>query len=569
LSSEVHRDEVARLGLLASAIARRPLQVLPGEAGEPAWTDGKVVFVDVNVCAHAQIESLVVQASLLVAGSLERDIMRALGRREALVKRYLAVEGQRALTTLESVLPRSLCSLLDARAAVISDCPQASLAAARSRERIGDPPDSFGAIHAARVIASMRRAQGGGASRPTVAREQRATAVELAEDATTDDTQEDPFASQVGGGGAMGEWLSKMLTAVRQLRGGGAPGGADAPSHWTRGRARGNGRAVFSTATTGQIEDSITRDKERGTKYPEWDVHEGHYRMDWCTVREIETKQNEKAGRFAIPDRNALRRSLARLGLGIDRYHRQAQGDDIDIDAAIEARVEMMAGSAPDEAILIDSVRRRRDLSVLLLLDISGSAAEPAANGKTVHEEQRAAAALLMLALHELGDRVALYAYHSQGRSSVSLMKVLRFGEAPGAVVMQRLGSLEPGAYSRLGAAIRHGTAVLQDHGATPRRLLVVLSDGLAYDHGYEPAYGAADARRALGEARREGVGCACLSVGSSTDVEALRRVFGATAHAELAGAEQLEQVIGPLFRAAIRTAEVKRRIDTRRKSGC
>ncbi len=284
--------------------------------------------------------------------------------------------------------------------------------------------------------------------------------------------------------------------------------------------------------------------------------------MDWCTVHEVDTRSSKDAERFAIPDRTGLRRSLARLGLGIDRYHRQAQGDDIDIDAVIEARVEMMAGSAPDEAVFIDSVRRRRDLSVLVLLDISGSAAEPAGQGGTVHEQQRAAAAALMLALHELGDRVALYAYHSQGRSAVSLMPVKRFDETPGADVMQRIGSLEPGAYSRLGAAIRHGTALLQDLGGTPRRLLVVLSDGLAYDHGYEPAYGAADARRALGEARRDGVGCLCLSVGSSTDIEALRRVFGASAHAAFARPEQLKQVIGPLFRAAIRSADVKRRLE-------
>jgi len=37
----------------------------------------------------------------------------------------------------------------------------------------------------------------------------------------------------------------------------------------------------------------------------------------------------------------------------------------------------MLAGSVPDEAVYIDSLRRRRDLSVLLLLDVSGSAAEP------------------------------------------------------------------------------------------------------------------------------------------------------------------------------------------------
>ena len=256
-----------------------------------------------------------------------------------------------------------------------------------------------------------------------------------------------------------------------------------------------------------------------------------------------------------------MRRSLTRLGLGIDRYHRQAQGDDIDIDAVIEARIKMLAGSAPDEAVFINSIRRRRDLSVLILLDISGSSAEPAATGKTVHEEQRAASAALMLALHELGARVALYAYHSQGRSAVSVMPVKRFGENPGALVLQRLGGLEPGAYSRLGAAIRHGTALLQDHGGMPRQVLIVLSDGLAYDHGYEPVYGAGDARHALGEARRQGVGCLCLSVGAATDGETLRRVFGSSAHATLPAPEQLSQVLGPLLRSAIRAADVRRRV--------
>ncbi len=87
-----------------------------------------------------------------------------------------------------------------------------------------------------------------------------------------------------------------------------------------------------------------------------------------------------------------------------------------------------------------------------------------------------------------------------------------------------KLNSLEPGAYSRLGAAIRHGSAVLESGGGTSRRLLVVVSDGLAYDHGYERSYGAADARRALTEARRRGIGCVCLTVGASTDVTAMRR---------------------------------------------
>src|SRR5262249_3608222 len=153
----------------------------------------------------------------------------------------------------------------------------------------------------------------------------------------------------------------------------------------------------------------------RGTKYPEWDVHRRRYREDWCTVQEIQSRPAEGAPPIGS-DGHHLRRSLARLGTGFDCWHRQGDGDDVDIDAAVEARVAVMAGSAPDEAFYLDNRRRRRDLAVLLLLDVSGSAAEPGAMGQRVHEHQRAAATALAVALHRLGDRVALYGFRSQGR---------------------------------------------------------------------------------------------------------------------------------------------------------
>src|SRR6202008_2776312 len=107
--------------------------------------------------------------------------------------------------------------------------------------------------------------------------------------------------------------------------------------------------------------------------------------------------------------------------------------------AAVEARVETIAGSAPDEAVYLDNLRRRRDLGVLVLLDVSGSVAEAGTFGQTVHEQQRAAAAALTVALHELGDRVALYAFQSQGRSAVHLLPVKRFDDSLDAPVMRRL----------------------------------------------------------------------------------------------------------------------------------
>jgi nitric oxide reductase NorD protein len=544
-------DSPGRLSLLASAISSRALEVASGEPGEPTWTDGRVVFVDAGISSREQVEAVAVQASLLAAGSLEPDVVRRLTRRPALARRYLAVEGHRALAAIEDLLPPSVWPLIDTDVAARADSPAASLAAALGRGAIADPPDSFGAIRARHLLASAT-------TRRHVPREQRSRVLaELAKDEDDDGTVAELFSSPVGGGGALGRLLGRLLGAVRQFNGGGPPG-ADAPTHQTRAGSN----SAFSTRMAGTVEEATV--EGRGRKYPEWDVHRRRYRRDWCTVQEVEARPKDGTPLF-VSDGYRSRRPLTRLAMCLDRCHRRVQGDDIDIDAVVEARVEVMAGSAPDEAVYVESLRRRRDLAVLLLLDISGSAAEPGATGRMVHEQQVAAAAALTVALHDLGDRVALYAYNSQGRAAVHVVPVKRFDEELDDLVMRRLHGLVPCAFSRLGAAIRHGAAVLEDRGGTSRRLLVVLSDGLAYDHGYEPVYGAADARRALAEGRRRGLGCLCLSIGANIDAESLRRVFGSAAHATIPRTEQLSLVIGPLFRSALRSAEAPQRRAGRR----
>ena len=143
-------------------------------------------------------------------------------------------------------------------------------------------------------------------------------------------------------------------------------------------------------------------------------------------------------------------------------------------------------------------------------------------------------------------------------------MPIKKFDSLLNASVMNRLFGLVPGSYSRLGTAIRHGAAVLEERSGTTRRLLVVISDGLAYDLGYERDYGAADARRALAEARRRGTGCLCLTVGASTDVAELRRVFG-SALATISRPEKLAEIVGPLFRSTLKSAEARRRQSQRK----
>ncbi len=132
------------------------------------------------------------------------------------------------------------------------------------------------------------------------------------------------------------------------------------------------------------------------------------------------------------------------------------------------------------------------------------------------------------------------------------LIRVKGFDDPFDTLALERLGGIEPGEFTRLGAAVRHATHLLEAHAGTPRRLLVVLSDGFAYDEGYEGPYGEGDARRALAEARERGIGCLCLSIGAVTDPAALRRVFGTAAHAGAPGFEDLRDSLGLLFRRAL-----------------
>jgi hypothetical protein len=551
------------LELLASAISGRILRVAPGACGEAAWTDGRTVFLDISLSEREQLASLFVQSSLLSAGSLAPDILRRISRNSKLATRYLALEGHRALSTNQAVLPASIGTFFEPNPATSCNSPHAALARALGREPIADPPPTFGVIRAGRLLAvgvDGTPNLESYARRHKPRRQPDALAELDAEDDEDDGYDSGAAVEQFsigGGAGFIGRWLQKLLKAGRQGGAAGSPGG-DAGTHRSRSNGRRSGRSAVSLATPGDLEDVVKQDV--GQKYPEWDMHSKRYRPDWCTVQETAPSCKEEV-RPQLLETSVLRRRLARIALDLDHCRRQSQGDGIDFDAAIEARVQVMTGSTPDENVYVDSLRRRRDLSVLVLLDISGSAAEPGAQGQTIHEQQRAAAAALASALHSLGDRVALYAYNSQGRSRVQLMPVKRFDAPFNSLTMLRLYSLTPSAYSRLGAAIRHGAAVLEKEGGTLRRLLLVLSDGLAYDHGYEKDYGAADARRALSEARRRGTGCLCLTFGANADADSLRRVFGSAAHATIFKPSQLGDAIGALFHAALRSAEIRRRL--------
>ena len=121
------------LQLVASAIAGRTMEVAAARAGERSWCDGATVFLELDTSPAHQIQMLAVQASLVACGSLDPTLLVQLVRRPALTRRYLAVEGHRALLENEGVLPPLVRSLIDRPVAGAFTTPQAALGWASGR----------------------------------------------------------------------------------------------------------------------------------------------------------------------------------------------------------------------------------------------------------------------------------------------------------------------------------------------------------------------------------------------------------------------------------------------------
>src|SRR2546421_9933560 len=90
---------------------------------------------------------------MLAAASLNPDLARPFARHSRLARRYLAIEGHRALVANADVLPRVLASLGAAEVAGRSSSPAESLTVASGKGQIDDPPPEFGIVRAAKVLA--------------------------------------------------------------------------------------------------------------------------------------------------------------------------------------------------------------------------------------------------------------------------------------------------------------------------------------------------------------------------------------------------------------------------------
>jgi nitric oxide reductase activation protein len=188
------------------------------------------------------------------------------------------------------------------------------------------------------------------------------------------------------------------------------------------------------------------------------------------------------------------------------RLKRQPFGDDLDLDAAVDALQSLRSGETPDERLHLRKALRRRDLAVSVLIDVSESTRDPAGTGLCVLDVETYAVAALARAMSGLGDVFALSSFASVGREDVRIVRVKDFAEPFDKVARSRLAGLTPGFSTRLGAALRHAGAELKPRVAE-RKLALVLTDGAPADIDVaDPADLVEDARRAILSLKSQGV---------------------------------------------------------------
>lgn len=549
------RCEPDRFRFLAGFLAGRPVGVAEAPAGGPAYTDGRVVFVSANADEDTQRREVLVQSALLGAGSLDAEYVRRLRARPQLARRYLALEAHRVLAELAQRVP--LAAAVGPAAPPRSTSSEESLIIASGRTKLDAPPDWFGTIKPSKLIHAG--VESGSRATDTDIR----TAVEHSDTSEVDDDDDDD-------GPAEKSWILRLFEV---------PLGTQAPANFLRtlfGRSRSSGSegaggelgvgSIQRTSRAGAHARPLptpirfTGDAKPGAAigvggawYPEWDVYRGRYQQDWCRVIDFTVTTAAGAAVARTERDTVLRRRLARIGLGPKVLRARADGDDVDTEALIDLFVDLRSGHSPPEHVYTERRKLARNLGVLILVDASGSATDADGDGLAVHEHQRRAAATLALTLEDLGDRVAVYGFRSQGRRAVHLPVIKSFGERFGAAARARLSQVHPSGYTRLGAGIRGAGEILKAQAGTPHRLLLVLSDGFPYDDGYEGRYAEADARKALEELRADGVGCLCLSVGAATDADSLERVFGSASHASGKTLAELSPYMDELFLTALR----------------
>ncbi len=297
--------------------------------------------------------------------------------------------------------------------------------------------------------------------------------------------------------------------------------------------------------------------------YPEWDYQVQLSRPDWVTLYERRQPKQDPAviDRILLdhkPVTSRIRQIIDRLQpQGVQRVRNLEDGDEIDINAAVDAMIAVRMNRQPDPRITLRHVIKKRDLAVVLLLDLSESTNDPlggdeagdAEEGaqKTILDLTREAAALVATAIQGIGDPFAIHGFNSDGRHDVHYYRFKDFSQKFDDDVKARLAGMRGGLSTRMGAALRHaGHHLLQQ--PERRKLVLLITDGAPADiDERDPQHLRHDTRKAVDDLHTRGVMTYCLTLDPNADAY-VQRIFGLNHYTVVDHVQRLPEKLPTLF---------------------
>ncbi|MBU0944044.1 MAG: VWA domain-containing protein [Proteobacteria bacterium] len=246
--------------------------------------------------------------------------------------------------------------------------------------------------------------------------------------------------------------------------------------------------------------------------YDEWDYRRQGYRKNWCSLQFKELPPVHSSFIRNTLDKYhgltlRLRHQFEMMRSQERFVKRQREGNDIDFDALVESLSDTQAGLPSSDRLFIRLKRDIRDIAVLFLVDMSNS------TSGWVNTALKESLVLMSEAIEVLGDRYAIYGFSGMRRSRCELFHIKHLTEPYGARVKERISSIGPCEYTRMGPPIRHATALLREVDAKVR-LIITLSDGKPEDYDdYKGDYAIEDTRHALLEAKVAGIHPFCITI--------------------------------------------------------
>jgi len=288
--------------------------------------------------------------------------------------------------------------------------------------------------------------------------------------------------------------------------------------------------------------------------YQEWDYQIQLHRPDWATVYERRQPKGDPDEIVAILDEykpvaHRIRQIIDLLTPeGVQRVRNMEDGDEIDINAAVDAMISIRMGEQPNPRITMRNVLKNRDLAVVVLMDLSESTNEAmAGSDKTVLQLTREAATLVSTAINGIGDPFALHGFASDGRHDVQYYRFKDFNQKFDDDAKSRLAGMRGGLSTRMGAALRHaGQHLLKQ--PERRKLILLVTDGEPADiDERDPQHLRHDTKKAVEELYGKGILSYCLTLDPNAD-DYVKRIFGSNNYTIIDNVDRLPEKLPTLF---------------------